>query len=438
MVNTVVRSRLSSAAFAVAVAIGAVTLLSSGVALGDSNHEPTVDNTTLDATAVDIETGPGQLIEGQSDAHAGVDLTVRFVLFPGETAFERIEKATVDETGTFRTTTNLTVVPEGTPVRVLVEFDETELVNESTTVGECQTACEPPATTGPQAETALSYVGDSIELEAGPGRAVRGETELSPGTEMSVRLLSMGETPSLLTSQTTVATDGTFRTVFDLSGTDDLDYAGADFDVTVLTEGEPADKTTLRAVECTTDCELPRDEQVDPEFGKGIETTGTVGEAFLLPVELNDRDTAYLNVTSVTSGERDSFAVTARVHDGTGDDRVVVVFDTGDEGPTLSAAHHGDEVVVENRSGTVTDMIYDVALFTVPPESADMPIAPHDVESVEVEPAETTPSPTDPTAPTDSNGGIVPLVLFVIAGLVGTAGVAVLTGTIELSDSSHG
>jgi len=81
--------------------------------------------------------------------------------------------------------------------------------------------------------TGVSGDGD-LTLETVEGERVRGETDLEPGTNLTIRLRSSGENPFLVSAATTVGEDGTFRATFDLSGVD----APAAFEAVVVRDGE--------------------------------------------------------------------------------------------------------------------------------------------------------------------------------------------------------
>jgi len=92
----------------------------------------------------------------------------------------------------------------------------------SATGGPAVTDRANPATADPSAPspngTRIVHDGDTLVLAAGPGQVVRGLTDASPGTGLTVRVQSTDDDhPYLRSATTTVDADGAFRAVFDLS-----------------------------------------------------------------------------------------------------------------------------------------------------------------------------------------------------------------------------
>lgn len=118
-------------------------------------------------------------------------------------------------------------------------------------------------------DTRFATDGDGITVEAAPGRVIDGETDRTPGSELTVRLRSAdAETPFLKTATTTVEEDGTFRARFDLSDVP----VGATFDATVSANGTRLASATGEVV-CA-GCATP-DESAGSPGGTDEPTTTT-------------------------------------------------------------------------------------------------------------------------------------------------------------------
>lgn len=106
-----------------------------------------------------------------------------------------------------------------------------------------------PATDDPDAVDGTRFLHDDeqLVLETAPGQVVRGETDRSPGTELTVRLASSDAAQPFATSTTaTVEDDGTFRATFDLSNLS----TAASFEATVRA-GDDLLATTTGVLEVT-------------------------------------------------------------------------------------------------------------------------------------------------------------------------------------------
>ena len=103
-------------------------------------------------------------------------------------------------------------------------------------------------------DTRLVHDGDRLVVEAATAQAVVGETDLSAGTTLSVRIRSAeADQPFLKTATATVTADGTFRARFDFSGVS----PGATFDATVSHDGSRLASAAGEVV-CA-GCTTPRD-----------------------------------------------------------------------------------------------------------------------------------------------------------------------------------
>lgn len=197
--------------------------------------------------------------------------------------------------------------------------------------------------------THLVYEGDTVALESAPGQVVRGESDLSAGTNLSVVVESTGERRFLKTDSATVDQSGEFRASFDLSGVP----VGTPLVVRVYRDGDPLATANGSVVDCTDDCattdttteavETTRNEYDELAF---VETTQ--GEVAHLPVAVGGDDTARLTV----GGRNTTYSLTVEVHDGNGDGGVTVRFDTGAIGRdrhVVRAANDSDAVSVTDE-----------------------------------------------------------------------------------------
>lgn len=205
--------------------------------------------------------------------------------------------------------------------------------------------------------TELVYDGERMELEQATGQAVEGHTDLEAGTTLSVRIRSTSsDTPFLMADETVVNGDGTFRTVFDLSGV----AAGTEFELAVIRDGSKLAQTTGVVVECAAACNEPVTDEGPtatespeslPSDELGIKSVYVVdqGEVARLPVALGDADAATVTI----GGPRVNYEATAVVRDGDGDGRVTLLFDTtaaGHDHPTLDVAGDADGLADSEES----------------------------------------------------------------------------------------
>lgn len=411
--------------------------------------------TSVDATLErpQLEAGPGVPVDGRVDLRPGDEVTVRVVLFPGATAFETSRTATVDRDGAFRAVFDLSDVLVDAPAEVAVAYEGETLTNVTTTVGPCRVGCDPSSRDRTPYDVEIDGTDGEYERTAGPGRTVTGVTDLPAGSEVTVRMLATGEQPFLETRTATVSYGGTFRAVFDLHDEDD-DLAGTAFDLEVYHDGTELANTTGTLVQCRTACEPPEPpEPQEPRFADGVDYRTIVdrGETHVVPVELHGEDRARVEVTA--DDDRTGVAVApnadpsrvdgtadgdgaaraaATLEDGTGDDRVVLMIDTGPDGG-LYVADHGDDVTVENRTGEFLPGVYDVRLGTAGGTASAAAVS--DVSLLGVEEADgdepaptTTPTGTD-DAPYRSWAG-----LFAGSAL-GVVGLGLLTGALRFGRS---
>jgi PGF-CTERM protein len=147
-------------------------------------------------------------------------------------------------------------------------------------------ASAPILGTGPAAQenatVSLRYEGDGPTFRPTAGQTVAGETTLSPGTELTVRLRSSGEgTPFLRSKSTTVAENGSFAVSFDMRDLQDADAGEvivavrADGQQQALVEGQ------LETDPTATPTDTQSSDSTVPGFGVLVALLGLVGAAAL-------------------------------------------------------------------------------------------------------------------------------------------------------------
>jgi len=184
-----------------------------GVVLEDhgagSQNETSV---VRDGETLALEAGPGQVVRGRTDMEPGTVVTVRLQSTGADHPYLRSRSATVDADGVFRAVFDLSELPSGTGLRVVVHHDGRNL----TTVAGEVVACSSCATTIPDTPSAVVvHDGDALTVENRSGQVVRGRTNLPPGTELTVRLRAgAGAAPFIEQTSMVVDANGTFRAVF--------------------------------------------------------------------------------------------------------------------------------------------------------------------------------------------------------------------------------
>ncbi|WP_436931378.1 BGTF surface domain-containing protein [Halosimplex halobium] len=213
------------------VLVAAVAAVSAGgVPLGDgpvdatdtpgATDAPVASGTTVahDGAHLSLKGAPRQTIAGETDLSPGTELAVRIVS-DGDSPFLRSESTAVGEDGGFSATVDLSGVSEDAPARVTVVRDGTELANVSARVSAVAGVTPTDDSDGTESGTAFDHEGDRLTLAALENATVRGETDLAPGSEVTVRLTSTaGASPFLVQRTATVADDGTFAAEIDLVG----------------------------------------------------------------------------------------------------------------------------------------------------------------------------------------------------------------------------
>ena len=238
---------------------------------------------------------------------------------------------------------------------------DVNLVRDDDTIADATLFVEPDETDGNETATAsFDYEGDRLTLSAADNQVVRGETSLSPGTEVRV-LLDAGDARNVegvrwvkTVASTTVTEDGTFNATFDLAG-----YGpNVTFRARLLHEQTPITSAPGRLAACERDC-LGTDE-VRVLDGVEVDQYRTAE----IPVTFGDGDS--LNVTVAnTSGP--AYRLNATVRDTDGDGRATLLFRTApsaDE-PRLLVREDGETRPVDVTSEATSNRTLPAALYQV-------------------------------------------------------------------------
>ncbi|WP_459194666.1 BGTF surface domain-containing protein [Halosimplex sp. J119] len=258
------------------VLVAALAVVSAGgVPLGgDAPADATATPGGADGTVVhhdgshlSLEGAPNQTIGGETDLAPGTELAVRVVSDEPASPFLVSETTTVDEDGAFSATTDLALVDADADAWVTVYGNGTELANVSARIDAVEG--ETP-TDGPDSDGApsLEYEGDRLTLAALENETVRGETNLSAGSEVTVRLTSTSDaSPFLVQNTATIGEDGAFAAPVDLVGIAN----GSTFEAVVRHDGE-----TLASAEGIVVGGINEEPTADPT---PTNRTGTVAES---------------------------------------------------------------------------------------------------------------------------------------------------------------
>jgi hypothetical protein len=233
--------RLLVFAAAVAVGLGAVHgAVGLGTVINSTEEEPAeTPRLVYEGDTLELDAAEGQAVRGQTDLESGEEVTVR-LKSSGGSPFLMQQTATVDDEGAFEATFDLSGVEDNQSFEATVVHDGAELLNET---GEVYvTGTDADDGNGEEAEDTVFDTNDEgeIELAAESGQTVSGETDLDPGTEVTVRLRSSGENPFLMQEQVTIDEDGSFEATFDLSGVE----PGSPVDATLRADGKTIDEAS--------------------------------------------------------------------------------------------------------------------------------------------------------------------------------------------------
>lgn len=217
--------------------------------------------------------------------------------------------------------------------------------------------------------TRLVYDGERLALEAGPEQQIHGETDVRPGTTLTVRIRSTDDDrPYLRARPVQVQADGTFSARFDLTDA----TPGTDVAVTVLDEGRRLARTTGRVVPCDGDCDgnmtaptTERETGASTSLSVATFSQGSLGEAVVIPVSVGNASA----VTLTVGGPSFNYVVNATLRDGDGDRQVDVAFHTGAAGQddrTITPLDGADSATTVGRETVLEDALepaeYDVVV----------------------------------------------------------------------------
>lgn len=352
-----------------------------GTALAVPTGVAAADGTQIDADGGTVTLAPGanQTVSGETDLAPGTTVLVRLQSQENQSSpFIRQQSTTVREDGRFAVQFDMTMIEPGTAFTASVRQDGRVLDNATGTVVPCDGGCvagsDSDARTG-TAGTTLDYQGEKLALAAAPAQQITGQTDLDPGTTLTVRLRSADPaSPFLRQRSATVGPDGSFQTMADMS---DIPV-GTGFEVTVHSDGETLVETGGTVVECDGACptETPTPEDEGYEMRVASVDTDTIdmspiaegvaGKTVSLHVSVGDRDNASVSI----GGEAVNYRLNATVRDGNDDRRVLLRFHTdavGSDEPTLTARDADDSVTITAETALNVDRLdpasYDTALF---------------------------------------------------------------------------
>lgn len=411
---------VASPGIATAPEDGDLTTSNPGTSARDA---PSSVNTTViaDNTTFPLRSGPGQAVVGRTDLPPGTTLTIRVQSGDPDHPFLRSATATVTQTGRFRSVFDLSEVPPETRLRMVVSHAGSPLVTTNTTVVECSGQCSAPFPAAPSA--VLTYSGDTLRLTARPGQAVRGRTNLPPGTDLTVRLVSIDSSAPLIRQTGAIVDDeGRFRAVF---GFDDRSTA---IDVRVAVTYNGSSLTTARGTltcsESCADAATPGSRRAYTDAAVGVVQVPN-GSVARIRISLGDADTGVLTVESPTT----EYTLNLTLRDRTDDGEVIVLFNTsavplGEDG--IAVADPADEVRVNSERGRFVATDYRLALS--PPQNTSVTVATGLLVVTQDVATPLTIAGGEP-APGSS---MLSAVALVIGGLLGLLGVGTLLGLIDV------
>lgn len=117
----------------------------------------------------------------------------------------------------------------------------------------------------------VDYEGDAVTVAAAESQVISGSADLAPGTQITVRVRSTGDTQPRFfrTASAVVDRNGEWAVALDFSDS----TAGDTFSVQVMADGADADELDGEVVACDADCTDPEPEPVDV---LSIDGNGTV------------------------------------------------------------------------------------------------------------------------------------------------------------------
>lgn len=357
----------------------ALALLLVGAALVTAGPAAAQTATTIDTDGdrVRLSAGLNQTVSGTTDLAPGTTVLVRLQSADASSPFLKQQSATVTEDGRFAASYDMSDVAPDTAFEVSVRHDGESLATANGTVTPCTEGCTTPTESTPDGSrwVEIDHDGDQFTPGAAPGRVVSGETDLDPGTELTVRLRSANASAPFLVQQPATVTDGgRFRTTVDLGSVP----AGTGFELTVHTGGETLLETGGRVVECTDDCTVSTATPGEDEYVMRVDAVdtdgpdissiseGVVGKTVSIHVAVGNRS----NASVAIGGPEVNYRLNATVRDGNDDGRVLLRLHTdaaGGDSTTLTARDDADTVSIRSETSLAEPGLdpasYDMALF---------------------------------------------------------------------------
>ncbi|MFC7020136.1 MULTISPECIES: BGTF surface domain-containing protein [Haloarcula] len=218
---------------------------------------------------------------------------------------------------------------------------------------------------------------ESLPLHADDQQVVRGETTVSPGSELTVRLRSSdGSDPFLVQESTRVLQDGTFAATFDMSQVS----GNTSVNLVVHSDGETLVERDSRVVACDGNCSdpapptpapTPTPTETETEWeGSGLDvrrvTTVQQGATATIPLSMEGVEVATVSI----GGPDVNYVINATVRDGDADGEARVLFNTsnaGTDGATLAVADPDDDLTVMTDEpalpSTLDPADYEIRLY---------------------------------------------------------------------------
>jgi len=290
--------------------------------------------------------------------------------------------------------------------------------------------------------TTIVHEGDRLTVRSGVDQTIRGETTLSPGTPLQVRVRSADTgSPFLLTGGAEVTDFGTFNATFDFHTVP----ANTTFQVTVLRNGTALAETTGVVRPCEREaCEYvptPTDgtptEATPAADAPGVADTVEARHGGTATVPLTFGSTGTLTVR-VDAPFRDLGGLTAVVTDTDGDGRETLRLRTGEVGPgehrvrvRTNNATHPATVTNATVEGMLDPAEYDLAVY----EGRGTDGNPVDVGTLVVfatDGSTATAAGTDAEPLVDGraeSGAIPGVAALALGGLLAVVGIGLLFGT---------
>jgi len=367
------------------VALAAVLIAATATGPGLAAAE----QATLSEDSFPLHSDEQQVVSGETTLEPGAEMTVRIKSADASNPFIQQSQVRVRPNGTFAARFDLAGVPANTSYELYGHVDGDTLFERTGTVAQCDGDCTDPVPETP----ARTDDGENVVTVS------QGETAEIPVsmTDGGTKTLSVGSEATNYRINATVSDedgDGEVLVLFDT--------AAAGTDAETLTVADDGDSLTVTASEP----ELPstldpaaypyrvfEDQATDstPTVGRlVIEANETANEQFeveetadfgfeepmtrirqgdtgRIPISLATADAATVSIGSPAT----NYEINATVRDGSGDDRVVLLFDTtaaGHDEPTLQTAADADAVAVESGSEVALDSqlaagSYDLSLF---------------------------------------------------------------------------